>query len=87
MRVNKPGFPLLLHDEPILSNGQIIGRSTSGNFSFNYQKNIAFGYIKSEIDLQNIEKKKLEIEFEKIKYDVSIEEKPLHDPENINIKM
>ena len=36
--VSKPGFPLLLHDEPISYEGKIIGRTTSGNYSFNYKK-------------------------------------------------
>ena len=33
LKENKPGFPLLLHDEPILSDGKIIGRTTSSNYS------------------------------------------------------
>ena len=86
LKDNKPGFPLLLHDEPILCNGKIIGRSTSGNYSFNYKKNMAFGYINSEWDLQKIEKQDLEIEVEKIKYKALIEKQPLHDPKNIRIK-
>ena len=40
-----PGYPLLLHDEPIYFDGKIVGETTSGNFSFNYNKNMAFGYI------------------------------------------
>jgi 4-methylaminobutanoate oxidase (formaldehyde-forming) len=86
LKDNKPGFPLLLHDEPILCKGKIIGRSTSGNYSFNYKKNMAFGYINSEWDLQKIKKQDLEIEVEKIKYKALIEKQPLHDPKNIRIK-
>ena len=76
---SKPGDPLLLHDEPIYSNGKIIGRTTSGNYSFNYKKSIAFGYINTEksIDLSN-----LEIEVEKRKYKAVILKKSLHDPNN-----
>jgi len=40
LKENKPGFPLLLHDEPILSDGKIVGRTTSGNYSFNFKKNM-----------------------------------------------
>ena len=79
LKENKPGFPLLLHDEPILSDGKIIGRTTSGNYSFNYNKNLAFGYITSEsrLALNNIE-----IEVEKKKYKAELLTKPLHDPDN-----
>ena len=44
----KPGTPLLLHEEPIYLKDKIIGRTTSGNYSFNYKKNLSFGYVKSE---------------------------------------
>ena len=84
LKESKPGFPLLLHDEPILSDGKIIGRTTSGNYSFNYKKSMAFGYISSKEILNG---KKMEIEIEKIKYEAIIENKPLHDPNNKNIKL
>ena len=84
LKVNKPGFPLLLHDEPIYCDGKIVGNTTSGNYSFNYKKNIAFGYITSNLDLKD---KDIEIEVEKIKYKAIIETKPLHDPNNQNIKL
>ena len=48
---SEPGKPLLLHDEPIYCNDKIIGRTTSGNYSFYYKKNISFGYINFEKNL------------------------------------
>ena len=39
LKDSKPGEPLLLHDEPIYLEDKIIGRSTSGNYSFNFKKN------------------------------------------------
>ena len=39
---SKPGEPLLLHDEPIYHNNKIVGRTTSGCFSFNFNKNISY---------------------------------------------
>jgi len=86
LKNNKPGFPLLLHDEPILCDGKIIGRTTSGNYSFNYKKNMAFGYINSDLELNLFIGKSLEIEVEKTKYESSIEMQPLHDPENKLLK-
>ena len=79
MKDSKPGFPLLLHDEPIYCEKKIIGRTTSGNYSFNYKKNITFAYIENK---ENIFNKDLEIEVEKKKYKVALEDKPLHDPKN-----
>ena len=86
LKNNKPGFPLLLHDEPILCDGKIIGRTTSGNYSFNYKKNMAFGYINSDLKLNSFIGKSFEIEVEKSKYKSSIETQPLHDPENKLLK-
>ena len=73
LKNNKPGFPLLLHDEPILCDGKIIGRTTSGNYSFNYKKNMAFGYVNSGFEVNSFIGKSLEIEVEKSKYESSIE--------------
>ena len=86
LKNNIPGFPLLLHDEPILCDGKIIGKTTSGNYSFNYKKNMAFGYINSGLKLNSLNDKVLEIEVEKTKYESSIEKRPLHDPENRLLK-
>ncbi len=80
---SKPGFPLLLHDEPIYCDGEVIGRTTSGNYSFNYKKNLSFGYINPKI---NLEGKNIEIEVEKKKYQAKLENKPVHDFDNKIIK-
>ena len=48
LKNNKPGKPLLLHDEPIYLEDKIIGRTTSGNYSFNFKKNLSFGYIENK---------------------------------------
>ncbi len=81
---SKPGDPLLLHDEPIYLDNKIIGRTTSGNYSFNYKKNMSFGYVNSGVSLQELANKNLYIEVEKQKYPVNIEFKPLKDK---NIKL
>ncbi len=77
LKNSTPGNPLLLHEEPIYLNNKIIGKTTSGNYSFNYNKNISFGYINS--NLSNIELSKLElfIEIEKKKYQAEILLNPL----------
>ena len=74
---SKPGEPLLLHDEPIYLNDKIIGRSTSGNYSFNFRKNLSFGYIKTDFSNDQLQKENLFIEVEKKKYAVELINKPL----------
>ena len=73
----KPGEPLLLHDEPIYYEDKIIGRTTSGNYSFNYKKSLAFGYINSSQNIEEIKNKKIFIEVEKKKYPATILDRPL----------
>ncbi len=77
LKNSKPGEPLLLHDEPIYLEDKIIGRTTSGNYSFNYKKNISFGYIKSESLISELAKQNLFVEIEKKKYPVTLETRPL----------
>ena len=83
---SEPGFPLLLHDEPIYCNGKIVGETTSGNFSFNYNKNMSLGYINLLAPKNELKNKTFEIEVAKKKYKANIELEPLHDPKNISIK-
>ena len=77
LKKNKPGYPLLLHEEPIYLDNKIIGRTTSGNYSFNYNKNLSFGYIKSHFSNEELVNKNLFIEVEKKKYPAIIEIEPL----------
>ena len=77
LKDRKPGNPLLLHEEPIYLEEDVVGKTTSGNFSFNYNKNLSFGYIKSELTNEEISKKKLYIEVEKKKYTAELQLKPL----------
>ena len=81
-----PGKPLLLHDEPIYYDGKIVGETTSGNYSFIYNKNISFGYVKGSLDIQSINLNLFEIEIAKKKYKVSVIKKPLHDSNNLYTK-
>ena len=72
-----PGSPLLLHEEPIYLEDRIIGRTTSGNYSFNYKKNLSFGYIDSKYSTADIMKANLYIEVAKKKYQAMVEFSPL----------
>ena len=79
LKNNEPGKPLILHDEPIYLEDEIIGRTTSGNYSFNYNKNLAFGYIENKFSEKELINKNLFIEIEKIKYSADLLLKPLKD--------
>ena len=85
LKNSKPGYPLLLHDEPIYKDDEIIGRTTSGNYSFNYNKNLAFGYINSQLSKEDLLKENLFIEVEKEKYSASILLDPLNNKDIKNI--
>jgi len=79
MKDTNPGEPLVLHDEPIYLEDKIIGNTTSGNYSFNYNKNLSYGYINTHFSNEELSHKKLYIEVEKKKYPVILETKPLKD--------
>jgi len=77
LKESNPGNPLLLHEEPIYLDNEIIGRTTSGNYSFNYNKNLSFGYIRSDLSSHDIVNKNLSIEIENKKYPAELLLKPL----------
>ena len=76
----KPGEPLALHYEPIFIDGKMCGNTTSANYSFNYNVNLLFGYVSSDLKVEDIAKQRIEVEIEKIKYPASLLLKPLKDP-------
>jgi glycine cleavage system aminomethyltransferase T/glycine/D-amino acid oxidase-like deaminating enzyme len=79
LKKSNPGKPLLLHEEPIYLNDKIIGRTTSSNYSFNYQKNLSFGYLDSMYSNEELMNKDMFIEVAKKKYAAKIELKTLKD--------
>ena len=85
LKENDPGYPLLLHEEAIYLDNNIIGKTTSGNYSFNFNKNLSFGYISSDYTNDELKEKKLFIEVEKKKYAVDIILKPLKQTNFKNI--
>ena len=79
LKNSKPGIPLLLHEEPIYLGDRIIGRTTSGNYSFNYKKNLSFGYVSSTHSNEELSKMDLYIEVAKQKFPALVEITPLKD--------
>ena len=84
LKDSKPGEPLLLHEEPIYLEDKIIGRTTSGNYSFCFDKNLSFGYVNSGNTIETLKDKNIFIEVEKIKHPVEILEKPLNQKDYRN---
>ena len=78
LKDTKPGEPLLLHDEPIYLDKKIIGRTTSGNYSFNFNTNLAFGYVNSGNTKESLKSKNIYIEVEKSKYVAEVLDSPLN---------
>src|SRR5210317_622227 len=72
LKDSNPGEPLLLHEEPIYLDDKIIGKTTSGNYSFNFNKNMSFGYIKTDLTHEELINRSLYIEIEKKKYPAEI---------------
>ena len=77
LKDSKAGNPLLLHEEPIYLDNKIIGKTTSGNYSFNYNKNLSFGYVDSRISNDQLKNRNIYIEIEKKKYDANLILEPL----------
>ena len=85
LKDSKPGEPLLLHEEPIYLDDKIIGKTTSGNYSFNFNKNMSFGYIKTDLTHEELVNRSIFIEIEKKKYPADILLKPLRQSDYKNI--
>ena len=68
-----------MHDEPIYLDNKIIGRTASGNYSFNYNKNLSFGYVETEYSNEELKNKNLYIEVAKEKYLAMVEINSLKD--------
>ena len=76
----------MLFRSPIYCDAKIVGRTTSGNYSFNYKKNMSFGYLNLTFPIEELAKKTFFIEVEKKQHEATLQTRPLHDPENKIIK-
>jgi len=88
LKEKSPGNPLILHEEPIYMDNKIAGKTSSGQYSFNYNKSISMGHITlgDNFELNEIKDRKFEIEVAKKRYEAQLNLQPLHDPKNILIK-
>lgn len=82
--------PLLYHNEPILRNGQIVGRITSGMFGHTLGKSLGMGYVNNPDGLADNDyllKANYEIEVAGVRFSAQASLTPWYDPTNARIKI
>ena len=81
--------PLLYHNEPILRDGEIVGRITSGMFGHTIGRAIGLGYVENGGDVvtpELIRGSQFEIEVAGARFRAKASLKPVYDPENLRVK-
>lgn len=83
------GEPLLLHDEPIVSDGKIIGLTSSGTLGVRTGMALAIGLIDTEINqsLASLSRRQYHITVAGQDYSARLLEQPPHDPGNEYIRL
>ena len=69
----------VLGNNPIYSNGSVVGRATGGDFGFRLNKSLALGMVKTELAMVSYE---LEIDILGKIHKVTIIDESPYDPEN-----
>ncbi len=79
---------LSYHEEPILRDGQIVGRTTSGMYGHTIGGNVAMGYVRNDagISAEWIKEGEYEIEVASKRYKVEASLRAFYDPEMHRIK-
>jgi 4-methylaminobutanoate oxidase (formaldehyde-forming) len=77
--------PMLLHDEPILRDGELVGRVASTAYGHTVGRSVALGYVEApEPGLPRawFETGRYEIEFATKSYDARVSLQPMYDPKS-----
>ena len=80
---------LLYHNEPILCDGEIVGRITSGMFGHTIGRAIGLGYVENRgeaVTAEFIQGGQFEIEVAGATLRAKASLEPLYDPENLRVK-
>ena len=82
--IHVQGEPLLLHDEPILFNGRVVGMTTSGTLGVRTGMSLAIGLIEKDPgeSIRGISTKTFEIEVAGVRYPATVLTRAAHDPDN-----
>ena len=80
--------PLCYHEEPIVADGEIVGRTTAGMFGHTLGATVAMGYVRREagVTRQWLETAQFEIEVECERYRVTPSLRPFYDPAMQRVK-
>lgn len=81
--------PLLFHNEPIVRDGRVIGRITSGSYGHTLGRAIGLGYLerKEGVDSAFVESGRYEVEIAADRHPARVSLKPLYDPKGERIRM
>lgn len=80
---------LLYHDEPIMRNGVVVGRTSSGMFSYVEGKTLAMGYLEHDegVTKEWLESGKFEIEVATVPIPATPSIRSFYDPRNERVKV
>ncbi len=80
---------LLYHDEPIMRDGVVVGRTTGGMFSHVEGKALAMGYVKNQAGVTKewLETGRFEIEVATVPIDATPSIRSFYDPRNERVKV
>jgi 4-methylaminobutanoate oxidase (formaldehyde-forming) len=81
--------PLLFHNEPILRDGTVVGRITSGSYGHTLGRAVGMGYLERKEGVDNgfVESGRYEIEIAADIHPARVSLKPLYDPKGERIRM
>ena len=76
--------PLLYHDNPILRNGELVGKTTSGSYGHTVGSAVAMGYVKSSVDMPRDEiiDATFKLQINGALYPVTASYRPFYDPQS-----
>ena len=85
--INAQVPPLLLHDEPVYSGNEIVGRTTSGGLGFRTDMALCNAYVKSnDCSKQDLLNQSYEIEVAGDRYKLKTLSQPAYDPGNLRLR-
>lgn len=85
----KDPAPILLHDEPILRDGRIVGRTTSASYGYTVGASVAQGYLSVPEDdwTSWLRQGDFEVELAGVRHKAGCQARPFYDPDNARIRM
>ena len=81
--------PLVYHDEPILRDGALVGRITSGAYGHTIGRAIGLGYVEHADGVTDafVESGRWELEIACDRYPVRAQFSPPYDPKSLRVRM